>query len=140
MLDKNIRVYIIVLNTYIMKKYIIFLFLLLLSSCSFLNIDEDTSFRSIISDSRIYFFYLENSKCCKEAREYINQNHPLVLVKYVDMAKEEGEKLMLVAQREYHLSGSVSAPLICCGRHYIEGWNEEKKAEFELMIEEREHP
>ncbi|MEE6207588.1 MAG: hypothetical protein VZR95_06005 [Alphaproteobacteria bacterium] len=100
-------------------------------------IEEDFGAYSVRSASQteIHFFYLTTCPYSKSAGIYISENYPDLKVKYIDLNDRRGEDLFKIALKEYKLGNYTNTPLICCGNHYIQGWDYDKRQMFDIYAQ-----
>lgn len=100
----------------------------------FLTACKDENSLVYQSADQIYFFYQESCPHCHTAAKYIKQTYPNLAIKGYDIKMPGNQRLMMQAVNDYKLkTNEVGTPLICMGKNYIMGWNEEKQNEFDKL-------
>ncbi len=90
-----------------------------------------------LDEAKIYHFYQPMCPHCHEAIDYINVAYPDVKMELVDITTGgENYNLFIKCAKKFNLGREIGTPLFCMGGHYIMGWSEEQKKQFDEYVKE----
>lgn len=87
-----------------------------------------------LDSEKIYMFYSDTCSHCHNATAYIDAKYPDLEMERVDVATENGRKLLFECAAKFKLGNRVGTPLFCMGDKYIMGWSTENARLFNRYV------